>query len=124
MLAVTAETVGSDRGMMQPMLGGLHDRYGRYPKRHLVDGGFNNNATTEWAAAEGVAVYGPPPRSKHRTDPYLPREDDGPGVAQEELPLIPVAWYRMNAAVSGHVDGFVMDPLERTWHLSKTRWAS
>jgi hypothetical protein len=81
-LAVTAETVGSDRGMMQPMLDGLHHRYGRYPKRHLVDGGFNNNATTEWAAAEGVAIYGPPPRSKHRTDPYLPREDDGPGVAR------------------------------------------
>jgi len=45
-------------------------------------------------------------------------------VAQEELPLIPVAWYRMNAAVSGDVDGFVMDPLERTWHLSEARWAS
>jgi peptide/nickel transport system substrate-binding protein len=45
-------------------------------------------------------------------------------AAQEELPLIPVAWYRMNAAVSGHVDGFVMDPLERTWHLSQATWAS
>ena len=45
-------------------------------------------------------------------------------AAQEELPLIPVAWYRMNAAVSTHVDGFVMDPLERTWHLSEASWAS
>jgi peptide/nickel transport system substrate-binding protein len=45
-------------------------------------------------------------------------------AAQEELPLIPVAWYRMNAAVSTHVDGFVMDPLERTWHLSQASWAS
>lgn len=45
-------------------------------------------------------------------------------TAQEELPLIPVAWYRMNAAVSGHVDGFVMDPLERTWHLSQATWSS
>ena len=45
-------------------------------------------------------------------------------AAQEELPLIPVAWYRMNAAVSTHVDGFVMDPLERTWHLSQATWSS
>ena len=45
-------------------------------------------------------------------------------AAQEELPLIPVAWYRMNAAVSSHLDGFVMDPLERTWHLSQATWAS
>ena len=26
-------------------------------------------------------VYGPPIRSKHNTDPYAPRRDDGPGVA-------------------------------------------
>lgn len=45
-------------------------------------------------------------------------------AAQQELPLIPVAWYRMNAAVSTRVDGFVMDPLERTWHLSQASWAS
>ena len=45
-------------------------------------------------------------------------------AAQEELPLIPVAWYRMNAAVSTHLDGFVMDPLERTWHLSQASWAA
>ena len=81
-VAVTAETVGSDRSLMRPMLDLLHRRHGRRPKRHLVDGGFNNNAATEWAAAEGVKVYGPPPRSKHRTDPYAPRDDDGPGVAR------------------------------------------
>lgn len=54
-------------------------------------------------------------------------EDDRATIAttaQEQLPVIPVAWYRMNAAVSTHVDGFVMDPLERTWHLSQARWAS
>jgi hypothetical protein len=81
-VAVNAETVGSDRGLMRPMLDALQRRYGRRPKRHLVDGGFNNNADTEWAAAQGVKVYGPPPNSKHRTDPYAPRDDDGPGVAR------------------------------------------
>jgi transposase len=81
-VAVKAETVGSDRGLLRPMLDELQRRYRRRPKRHLVDGGFNNNADTEWAATQGVRVYGPPPRSKHRTDPYAPRPDDGPGVAQ------------------------------------------
>lgn len=45
-------------------------------------------------------------------------------TAHEELPLIPVAWYRMNAAVNDRVDGFVMDPLETTWRLTDLRWAS
>ncbi|WP_148573500.1 ABC transporter substrate-binding protein [Nocardioides caldifontis] len=45
-------------------------------------------------------------------------------TAQSELPLIPVAWYRMNAAVSDRVDGFVIDPLETTWRLSDLTWAS
>lgn len=45
-------------------------------------------------------------------------------TAQEQLPLIPVAWYRMNAAVADRVDGFVIDPLESSWRLSDVRWAS
>lgn len=45
-------------------------------------------------------------------------------IAQEELPLIPVAWYRMNAAVTDRIDGFVMDPLETSWRLSTVEWAS
>ncbi len=44
-------------------------------------------------------------------------------TAQEELPLIPVAWYRMNAAVSERVDGFVIDPLESSWRISEVSWA-
>lgn len=45
-------------------------------------------------------------------------------IVHEELPVIPVAWYRMNAAVSDRLDGFVIDPLERSWHLSDTSWTS
>jgi transposase len=72
---------GSDRGLIRPMLNRLARRYGRKSKRHLVDGGFNKNADTEWASENGVKIYGPPANSKHKTDPYAPREDDGPGVA-------------------------------------------
>jgi transposase len=78
---VAAVASGSDRGLIRPMLDRLLHRYGRRPKRHLVDGGFNKNADTEWAATQGVKVYGPPGQTKHKTDPYAPRPDDGPGVA-------------------------------------------
>jgi transposase len=80
-IAVQAEQSGSDRGLIRPMLDQLRRRYGRLPRRHLVDGGFNKNEDTEWAAAAGVNVYGPPMHSKHKTDPYAPRRRDGPGVA-------------------------------------------
>ncbi|NYG53927.1 ABC transporter substrate-binding protein [Nocardioides perillae] len=45
-------------------------------------------------------------------------------TAQQELPLIPVAWYRMNAAVNDRVEGFTMDPLETTWRLTDLRWGA
>jgi len=80
-VAAMAVAKGSDRGLIRPMLEAIEQRYKRQPKRHLVDGGFNKNADTEWAAAAGVKIYGPPGQSKHKTDPYAPRRDDGPGVA-------------------------------------------
>ena len=80
-VAAQVETTGSDRGLIRPMLEELQRRYHRQPKRHLVDGGFNKNDDTEWAATAGVKVYGPPVHSKHKTDPYAPRRKDGPGVA-------------------------------------------
>jgi peptide/nickel transport system substrate-binding protein len=45
-------------------------------------------------------------------------------TAQDQLPLIPVAWYRMNAAVRDRVEGFVIDPLESSWRISEVQWAS
>lgn len=45
-------------------------------------------------------------------------------TAHEQLPLVPVAWYRMNAAVNERVDGFVLDPLETTWRITDLQWAS
>src|SRR5215510_14353443 len=80
-IAAELQMVGSDRGLLRPMIERLTRLYGRVPKRHLVDGGFNKNADTEWAFAAGVKVYGPPGNSKHKTDPYAARAKDGPGVA-------------------------------------------
>jgi transposase len=80
-IAVQAQNMGSDRGLMRPMLEHIEDQYGRLPRRHIVDGGLITNSDTEWAASENVKVYGPPTRSKHKSDPYAPRSSDGPGTA-------------------------------------------
>jgi transposase len=77
---VDVDTTGSDRGQLRPMLERLGRRYQRLPRRQLVDGGFHKNDDTEWAAQQGVLVYGAATQSKHNSDPYAPRPDDGPGV--------------------------------------------
>jgi transposase len=78
---VGIDTTGSDRGQSRPMLERLDQRYGEMPRRHLVDGGFNKNEDTEWAAGKGVLIYGPASNTKHKTDPYQPRPEDEPAVA-------------------------------------------
>ena len=71
---------GSDRGLMRPAVEAVGERLGRLPRRHLVDGGFTSAHDIEWAHGEEIEVYCPPTQSKHGTDPFLPRRDDGPGV--------------------------------------------
>jgi peptide/nickel transport system substrate-binding protein len=44
-------------------------------------------------------------------------------ILQEELPVIPIAWYRQSAVVSDSVEGVVLDPLERSFRLADARWA-
>ena len=79
-VAVEVTNMGSDRGLMRRKLERLRARLGRYPKRHLADGGFSAADDIEWAHDQGIEVYCPPTQSKHGTDPYQPRRDDGPGV--------------------------------------------
>jgi peptide/nickel transport system substrate-binding protein len=45
-------------------------------------------------------------------------------VLQDELPVIPVAWYRQSAVVSDRVTGVDLDPLERSYQLSRIRWTA
>jgi peptide/nickel transport system substrate-binding protein len=44
-------------------------------------------------------------------------------ILHRELPVIPVAWYRQSAVVSDRVEGFSLDPLERSWLLDELTWA-
>src|SRR5258708_19441025 len=80
-VGVDAGTVGSDRGVVRPMLKRIARRYRRLPHRHLVDGGFTKAEDIEWAARFDVEVFCPAIRNKHNTAPYAPRPDDSPGVA-------------------------------------------
>ena len=80
-VGLQVHATGSDRGLMAPMIEEIERCHDCRPRRLLVDGGFAKNADTEWAWGRGVAVYGPPGQTKHKTDPYAPRPDDGPGVA-------------------------------------------
>lgn len=41
---------------------------------------------------------------------------------QDELPLLPITWYQHTAAFSSKLDGVVIDPLQRTYGLSKLSW--
>lgn len=79
-VAIEVRNTGSDRGLMRPMLERLRAGTGQLPERFLADGGFGSAKDIEWAHAEGVEVFCPPTQSKHGTDPYLPRDKDGPGV--------------------------------------------
>jgi transposase len=86
--------IGSDRGLMRPMLERQRTRPGGLPKRHLADGGFGSAQDIEWAHAEDIDVFCPPTQSKHGTDPCLPRRGDGPGV---------LAWRARMASEAGKV---------------------
>lgn len=80
-VALSCETVGSDRGLAEPMAQAIERAYGRRPKRHLVDGGFLSSHDIDAAADAGGRIYCPPTKSKSGRDPFLPRKDDSPAVA-------------------------------------------
>jgi len=44
-------------------------------------------------------------------------------LLHDELPVIPIAWYRQTAAVSPRLQGLTLDPLERSYRISGLRWA-
>ena len=93
-VAVEVRNTGSDRGLIRPMLERLRVLTGHFPERHLADAGFCSGKDIEWAHGKQIEVYSPPVQSKHGTDPYLPRRDDGPGVS---------AWRARMASEAGQV---------------------
>ena len=45
-------------------------------------------------------------------------------VLHTELPVIPVAWYRQQVALSRRISGVSLDPLERSYRLTDMQWTS
>lgn len=81
-LDITCQTVGSDRGLAEPMAARLEQAYGRRPERHLVDGGYQSAEDIAAAEAAGTDLYCPPGRTKSGRDPCEPRQGDTPAVAR------------------------------------------
>jgi transposase len=79
-VAVDIDTSGSDRGLAQPGIEAVHAE-GYQPADYLVDGGFNKNDDIEWAHAKDIKLWCPAGQTRHGTDPYAPKKDDGIGVA-------------------------------------------
>jgi len=79
-VAVDVDNNGSDRGLMRPMLERTRAALKRFPRRHLVDGGFCSAEEIEWAHDEGIEVFCPPTKSRSGVDPFLPRPGDSPAV--------------------------------------------
>ncbi|MFX6035741.1 hypothetical protein ABTE74_20380, partial [Acinetobacter baumannii] len=43
-------------------------------------------------------------------------------VLQEQLPVIPVVWYRQTCAVSRRLRGASIDPFERSYRIASLQW--
>jgi len=76
--------VGSDHGLLGPMLDQIVTRHGRAPAEMLIDGGYVNLAEIAALSSSrcGTTLYAPPttPRDPAR-DPHAPLQDDHPAVA-------------------------------------------
>lgn len=74
-VGVDLTNVGSDQGLMAPMVEQIEQRYGKAPKEMLVDGGFVTRKDIEQVGAKQVVVYGPvlepkdPKRDRHQPLP-------------------------------------------------------
>ncbi|MGF1631077.1 MAG: ABC transporter substrate-binding protein, partial [Kiloniellaceae bacterium] len=44
-------------------------------------------------------------------------------ILQEELPIIPVVWYVQTAAIAKTIENVSIDPFERSYRISRMRWA-
>ena len=41
----------------------------------------------------------------------------------EDLPVIPITYYRQTVAQSDRIENVVIDPLERSYNVDEIRWA-
>ncbi|MBD3897852.1 ABC transporter substrate-binding protein [Halomonas sp. ML-15] len=104
-------------GLVPDPLGTLLDDFGSDPDNMGGDWG-----AMGWSDAD---VAGWLATLRHDTDPEVRSELAGRIATRlnESMPVIPVAWYQQTAAVGTHLEGFSIDPLERSYRLEELRWA-
>ncbi len=73
---VDVGNVGSDMGLVPPMLDQLQECFAKLPKELLCDGGYPSRESLKVAHARGVTVYAPVPKARAERDRYAPRADD------------------------------------------------
>jgi transposase len=82
-VGVDVTNQGNDSGLASPMNEQINQRYHRYPKETLVDGGFVNLDDFELIADTGSTLYAPVPTSRSpNIDHFRPKKTDPPGVAE------------------------------------------
>jgi hypothetical protein len=79
-VAVDADTTGSDHGLARCGLEQVA-AHAIKPADYLADGGFTKHQDIEWAHHAGIRLWCPAMHSKHGSNRYAPRPQDGPGVA-------------------------------------------
>ena len=84
-VAVDVTNVGSDGGLMGPMIDRIEADYGMAPRQVLVDGGYSNVAQVEEAHVRGIEVYTPLKNEAKDAavgqDPYAAKPQDNEGMA-------------------------------------------
>jgi peptide/nickel transport system substrate-binding protein len=104
-------------GLVPDPLGTLLDDFGSDPDNMGGDWGAMGWSDAE--LADWLATL------RHDTDPEVRTELAGRIATRlnEAMPLIPVAWYQQTAAVNADLEGFSIDPLERSYRIEELRWA-
>lgn len=84
-VGVDATNQGKDSGLCSSMREQVERRTGLKVKEHLTDEGYRRNADIVEAAAQGVAIYRPPPplpKGSKRASVYEAGPDDDPAVVE------------------------------------------
>lgn len=79
--AVEVTNEGSDVGQATCVREQAEERTGLKVAEHLMDGGYVGLKNIDEAAADGVTVYAPVPKSKNGGEPHAPRKSDSEAVA-------------------------------------------
>lgn len=104
-------------GLVPDPLGTLLEDFGTDPNALGGDWGamgWSDADLTEWLDT-----------LRQEADPEIRAELAGRVATKlhEALPVIPIAWYQQTAAVNGNLEGFSIDPLERSYRIDDLRWA-